>query len=151
MAGFVGVAWGANLTSVPIIDPEVQFTSTIRTSRDLLSAIHQMVSFDITNNSWNALADYSPGAGLIDPLSQFRQINLEYEHAAENGRNGLGTVVVQGVGNDNLEAAGNGVNASRYTITVAGTREDGFAAGLLQPWRLRSRHGALRPKWSPPI
>ena len=59
-------------------------------------------------------------------------------YASANGRGGLGTVIVQGVGNDNIDAQYSGLNASRFTITVAGIQEDGFAAELLQLRRLRS-------------
>ena len=35
---------------------------------------------------------------------------------------------MQGIGNDNLDAQGCGLNGSRFTITVAGYGPDGFAA-----------------------
>ena len=45
-----------------------------------------------------------------------------------NGRGGLGTIVVKAAGNETLNANGDGVNASRHTITVAATEDTGFVA-----------------------
>jgi subtilisin family serine protease len=126
--GVVGVAWGSRLTSVPILNPDGPIDLNAVDGTNMLSAFHQMAGFDVTNHSWNAvpLAFY-PFQGLHDVNSRHRFIHLEFEHATQNGRNGLGTVVVQGVGNDNLDAQGGGLNTSRYTITVAAIAEHGFA------------------------
>jgi subtilisin-like proprotein convertase family protein len=137
--GVIGVAWGASFASVPIVDPDgpVYLNSLDNTvTANLFAALHQMSSFDVANNSWNSTADYfGPYNGLHDPQSRTRFIELEFAHASEAGRGGLGTIVVQGVANNNWDAQGTGYNTSRYTITVAGTQEDGFAADF-------SNHGA---------
>jgi Ca2+-binding RTX toxin-like protein len=132
--GVVGVAWGASLTSVPIIDPDSSIYLVSPNQANFLSAVHQMANFDVTNNSWNATLFFEPYTNLAVP-SQYANINLEYEFAVSDGRGGLGTVIVQGVGNDNRDAQGSGVNASRYTISVAAIEQDGFAADF-------SNHGA---------
>jgi subtilisin-like proprotein convertase family protein len=45
-----------------------------------------------------------------------------------NGRDGLGTIICQAAGNNNLDANGDGLNASRFDITVGALRPDGFDA-----------------------
>ena len=59
-----------------------------------------------------------------------RSLTLEYDYASANGRGGLGTILVQGVGNHNIDAQYSGLNASRFTITVGGIQQDGFAYSL---------------------
>ncbi len=80
---------------------------------------------------------YTSGTNLYGGGNQdeYPRINEEYEHASVNGRGGLGTVLVQGAGNDNVDAQFSGLNASRFTITVGGTQENGFAYS-------QSNHGA---------
>jgi subtilisin-like proprotein convertase family protein len=126
--GVVGVAWGATLTSVPILDPDGPIYMNAMDGTNSVAAFHQMTNFDITNNSWNGIPnDFHPTLNINDPSARFRYFNLEFANASEFGRNGLGTIVVQAAGNDNVDGQGCGLNGSRYTMTVAGTQEDGFA------------------------
>ena len=122
--GGVGVAWGAALTSVNIADS--LFVNAGNGDR-FIEAIEQMVSFDVTNNSWNRFAPFFlPTDNISDPASYvLREVNA-FAFVSETGRNGLGTVIVQGVGNNNLEVQGNGLNSTRFTISVAGAGPTGF-------------------------
>ena len=83
--------------------------------------------FDISSNSWGATPVYDAwqglrGGGFSDLLED------EYAELSISGRGGLGTVIVQAAGNDNMDGNGDGTNASRYTITVAATDEAGDVA-----------------------
>jgi subtilisin-like proprotein convertase family protein len=117
--GIVGAAWGAGLTSVNIFDTTSPIYFLSADITDFLAALHQMTNFDVANHSWQARAIYD---------SQFAG-GGEYDYVSANGRGGLGTVIVQGVGNDNLDAQGSALNPTRFTITVGGTQQDGFAYG----------------------
>ena len=68
----------------------------------------------------------------------FAGINVEYGYASANGRGGLGTVIVQGVGNDNIDAQGNGLNTSRFTITRRRHAAGRLRRRLFELRRLRS-------------
>lgn len=119
--GMTGVAWGASMTSVNIFDSTNElFVNAEGARKGHLAALHQMINFDVVNKSSNSPPHYGEFSDFIDDLA-------EYRFAAENGREGRGTIIVQSAGNDNKDAGGTMYNASRYTITVAATKDDGFA------------------------
>ena len=124
----MGVAWGSTLASVPILVAGSSVDLNAVDDTGVLSAMRQIANFDVTNHSWNAINFFIPLVGLHDPQSRYRAVDFEYAFASELGRGGLGSVIVQGIGNDNREAQGGGLNTSRYTISVAAIGEDGFAA-----------------------
>ena len=80
------------------------------------------------NNSWGSTPIFARSQNLAVARSFDRQTVDQYEQISETGRDGLGTVVVQSAGNDHLNANGDGINASRFTITVAAARDDGFTS-----------------------
>ncbi len=51
-----------------------------------------------------------------------------FAYIADNGRGGLGTNIVKAAGNDNQDSNGDGLNATRYTISVSATTQNGFIA-----------------------
>jgi subtilisin-like proprotein convertase family protein len=126
--GGTGVAWGAGLTSINIGDTSspIYFLSADLT--DFLASLHQMTNFDVANHSWNqGVPNYDPLANLYGS-GGYARVNNEYDYVSANGRGGLGTIIVQGVANSNADAQHSGLNVSRFTITVAGTQNDGFAS-----------------------
>lgn len=125
--GGVGVAWGSSLTSVNISDSTTSINIHTGILADFAAAIGQMTNFDVTNNSWNTKPVYDPQAN-INGNAGWATVNGAFANVSADGRGGLGTVIVQGVGNDNLDAQGCGLNGSRFTITVAGFDQSGFAA-----------------------
>lgn len=128
--GTVGVAWGSSLTGVNIFDSASQIfinSNDPAVFANFLSAVRQMASFDVTNNSWGATPNYSDSLAIANSFAL--RVNAEYAFVAANGRGGLGTVVVQSAGNSNLNANGDGLDASRYNITVGALLETGVAAG----------------------
>lgn len=127
--GGVGVAYGVTLTGVNIdFDNTGVYGSVNGDLEPFLNVIGQASgNFDVTSHSWGSTPMYYSGEGLLDE-GFAGSLNTAYGTLLEEGRNGLGTLVVQAAGNDNLDGNGNGTNASRYTITVAATEYTGFAA-----------------------
>ena len=121
--GGVGVSWGAQLTGVNIFGGG--FGDVNGNLTDFLFIVHQATNFDISSNSWGATPAYVEslaGGGFADQLED------EYAFVSTAGRGGLGTIITQAAGNDTLDANGDGVNASRYTITVSATELTGIIA-----------------------
>lgn len=121
--GGVGVAHGASLTGVNI------FSGALAGSGFLVAA-RAMSTFDVTNNSWGWSSRYA------DPSSQPGSFgglfHAALKAAADTGRGGLGTVIVNAVGNDwgvQTNANMSGFNSSRYTISVGAVGQDGDVSG----------------------
>ena len=126
--GVVGVAWGASLTSVNIFDTRSPIYANATDLTGFMSSLHQMTNFDVTNNSWGASPEYSDDTNVNSDGSERQRQTVEYAYVSANGRAGLGTVIVQSAGNDSVESNGDNLASSRYTITVAAARQDGFAS-----------------------
>ena len=103
--GIVGVAWGSSLTGVNMLVPPAR--SICNRMAPTYAAFHQMVNFDVANHSWNRSADLR-SARQSRRLTAVARINEEFAFASANGRNGLGTVIVQAGANNNLDAQGAG-------------------------------------------
>jgi len=122
--GGVGVAHGATLGAVNIFDQSL-YGAVNGNLAAFLDVVGQAVMFDISSNSWGSTPLYAQGlddGGFADALDK------TYGGVTRDGRSGLGTIITQAAGNDNMDANGDGVNASRFTITVAATDEKGNAA-----------------------
>ncbi len=122
--GGIGIAWGASLSSVKIFDPDA-YGDVNGPEAEFMDVALQGAQFDISQNSWGAKPMYVSGladGSFADSLADV------YEILSETGRGGLGTIVTQAAGNDDRDANGDGVNATRFTITVAATDENGDAA-----------------------
>jgi subtilisin-like proprotein convertase family protein len=127
----VGVAYGASLTGINIFDA----TSPIYLNSELLpvqnnfyAALALGVNFDVVNHSWGSYPSFEFSQNLYNPQSFAGRVSSAYEICAVNGRGGLGTIAVQSAGNDIVEANADGINASRFTITVGAIHNDGFAS-----------------------
>ncbi|EBA02111.1 hypothetical protein RB2150_00360 [Rhodobacterales bacterium HTCC2150] len=121
--GGVGMAWGVSLTGVNFLS-DIQFESNTVIS----AAIQHAANFDIMNNSWGITPLFGSYQNLTNPFAGQTLVNNEYEYVVENGRGGLGTIIVQASGNDTLNANGDALNASRFTVSMAATDGTGFAA-----------------------
>ena len=122
-AGGVGVAHGADLTGVNIFGAAT-FGDVNGVLANFLLVVSQATNFDISSNSWGATPLFGTdqnltGGGFAD------QTTDAYAVLAATGRAGLGTIITQAAGNDTLDANGDGVNASRHTITVSATDQLG--------------------------
>lgn len=117
--GTVGIAWGASITSAALIG--IDYTSTA-------PVLHPAPAFDITNNSWAYLDYFVPAYSLLYSGNTSLALVTEFRLASETGRDGLGTININGAANNNRDANGAGMSTSRHTMTVAAIREDGFVA-----------------------
>lgn len=119
--GGTGVAHGATLTAIDIFDPALTATTEIERASMLWAQ-----NFDIMSNSWG----WTPGYRGFQSLAKAGSLQAQYQdwygEVVAEGRGGLGTVIVQAAGNDALNANGDGVNATRFTLTIAATDEAGF-------------------------
>ena len=124
--GGTGIAYGASITGVNIFGPEVFGYINGRSVYSFISVVLQGVQFDISQNSWGSTPRQSADASLAG-TGFAADLEWAYAVLSSDGRGGLGTVITQAAGNDGLDANRDGVNASRYTISVAATDESGNA------------------------
>ena len=123
--GGVGIAYDAKITSVDIFNPSSPAWVNAADKAGFYQALDQMTNFDIVNHSWGSFPDYS--SRLNPNLESVRKEMVErFAAAASDGRDGLGTIGVKSAGNDNRDANGDGLNATRFTITVAAAGQDGL-------------------------
>lgn len=117
--GGVGIAHGASLTSIDIFSGSANY--------NFIASIRAMSQFDVTNNSWGWSAKYSDNAAVAGSFG--KQFIDALAFAADTGRGGKGTIIVNAVGNDNLsdnrDANTSEYNAARQTITVGAIGQDG--------------------------
>ena len=109
--GGVGVAFNASVTGIRIFGGADDINSNW--SR-YLQTLNSLSEFDVTNHSYGA----SPGFYNYGDEAKF-------ENAAEVGRGGLGTVNVKSAGNSNIDGNGEGLDASRFTVTVGALDSSG--------------------------
>lgn len=114
--GTVGVAWGAGITGVSIIDAPF-----IDSAPATAAAFAQTAAFDIINASWG-YTDSFDGFARFDA----RPVLAGYDLATETGRGGLGTIIIHAAGNDGSNANGDPVVAPHSVIAVAATGRNGL-------------------------
>ncbi len=120
--GGVGVAWGVTMTGV-------NFLEGLPNSATEVASLAWAQNFDLMSNSWGRTPLYGSYQNLSNPASTvYNEVYNGMEVAIENGRGGLGTVILQAAGNDTVDANADGVNAVRYTTSIAATELDGFVA-----------------------
>lgn len=112
--GGVGVAFDASVTGIRIFGGADDINSNW--SR-YLQTLDSLSNFDVTNHSYGA----SPSFYNYGDEAKF-------EASAENGRGGLGTVNVKSAGNSNIDGNGEGLDASRFTVTVGALDSNGQVA-----------------------
>jgi len=111
-SGAIGVATGAQIAGVNIFDGPgaTSLTQTLRL----------MKRFDVVNNSWGSAGCYSDGPHQTYGIGDNFQGALN--DAAQYGRRGLGTVIVNAAGNDwtfdRRDANTSAFNQDRHTVTV---------------------------------
>lgn len=126
-SGGTGLAPRASITGINIFGTDVP--GNVNTDPETFFALAaQGDRFAISQNSWGSIPWQLADSSLADPQGFAGQLETAYAGIAASGRGGLGTVITQAAGNDALDANRDGVNASRYTITVAATDPSGFAA-----------------------
>jgi Ca2+-binding RTX toxin-like protein len=131
--GGVGVAWGVSLTGVNIDFAGTGVYGSVNGPiAGFLDVVGQAgANFDVMSNSWGSYPGYYTVNGILGGGFGTQTV-AAYATLSATGRGGLGTVIVQAAGNDNEDAGGDGVNSTRFTITVAATEQTGFAADYSQ-------------------
>ncbi|NBU73418.1 MAG: hypothetical protein EBS53_18590, partial [Bacteroidetes bacterium] len=126
--GVLGVAPRASLVSI--------YSSL--TAAEISNAFAYAVNFDVLNNSWGFAPRPNQDWAFYDNFrsSTFAGAGQALKTLADNGRNGLGTIVVQSAGNS--YSLGDDTNLhnfqnSRYIITVAGTDYQGTVTSYSSP------------------
>jgi subtilisin-like proprotein convertase family protein len=117
--GGVGVAPGATIAGL-----RIDFTGMFGSADQDAVALQQMAKFDVVNNSWGYT--YSFFDNFQETAFADNQFGLQ--NAVQNGRSGLGTVVVFAGGNGRVE--GDSANYhnhenSRFVIAAAALNHDG--------------------------
>lgn len=128
--GGAGVAWGATITSVKILETPIAGNASLS-----LAAMQYTETYNVVNNSWGYSASFHNTLNLADPHSVISETATAFGAAATTGRGGLGTVFVQAAGNDDSNVNGSGINAAHTTIVTAATTSGGYVAYY-------SNHGA---------
>ncbi len=128
--GGTGVAYGVTITGVNYLD-DLQLAAP-----DVYdAALAWAANFDIMSNSWGFYGVFAGHQDLNNGRTA-HDVALLQEVVA-TGRDGLGTIIIKAAGNGILNAYGNliganangdGMNATRVTITVAATESNGRAA-----------------------
>ena len=110
--GTAGVAYGAEVYGLRLINGTSTLESTYNTFVDAVDA-----GADVINNSWGV----ETGCSGFPRLSA---IEAGYDYAEENGREGLGTVIVFAAGNDACDVRPNGLLFHPSVIAVAAISGD---------------------------
>jgi len=131
--GGVGVAYGAKIASIDIFDPASPAFINADDPDGFFQALDQLDTFDVTNHSWGADPNFAEWQNPNVAHSFDQEAVAGFAKAAAEGRDGRGTIIVQAAGNDDLDANGSGVNASRYSITVAAAGNDGGTSNWGEP------------------
>ncbi|HBS58147.1 MAG TPA: hypothetical protein DEA44_02650, partial [Firmicutes bacterium] len=104
--GSVGVAYDATVAGHWL--PKNDFAG-------LAAALSKMKWYDVVNNSWSASPNFTLSTEPVGTQAK------EYVDAVQDGRKGLGTVIVSSAGNDRAEGGNTNYNYNsnnRLTITV---------------------------------
>ena len=119
--GTVGVAFNASISGVNIFSGAADINAGDKTG--FYEASAKQYLFDIVNHSWGAAPVF-----LNDEFEPTPQLLLDWEYALQNGRGGLGTIIVKAAGNNADNAQGDAANAVRSSIIVAAYDSDGDAS-----------------------
>lgn len=135
--GGVGVAYNADLVSFydPLSGTDAAFAIAVNNTY-----LHSIQNVDVLNNSWGYgnFFRLSPNQAFRDNfrVAPFNVPGATLERLVREGRNGLGTVVVQSAGN--TDRVGDDTNLhsfqnSRFIVTVAATDINGRIASFSTP------------------
>lgn len=133
--GGIGVANGATIAGVNIFDSSSHLYINAGDFSGFIGALEQCGNFDVVNNSWGSTPSFGTSQNVNVANSFDAQAIEAWKGVVENGRDGLGVIVVKSSGNDARNSNGEGLNSTRYTITVGAARDNGFASSY-------SNHGA---------
>ena len=118
--GVVGVGFGSTFTGVAIFDTTSPYYVNGNTSQQAgLFAVSASLNFDVVNHSWGSQPGYASSQTLNTPGAFWTQVTNAWKYEADNGRGGLGTIVLKAAGNEYRNANASGENTVRQIIDVA--------------------------------
>ncbi len=120
--GGVGVAYDATLGGYYLAN-----------KGDDLTGLGHMVSYDIANNSWGFQNDFAISNMQQGQINTASSLTSNAQYAANNGRGGLGTIIVAAGGNSRAtggNAQGSLTNNNRYSIEVGAINAQGDLSTL---------------------
>lgn len=117
--GGVGVAWGATLTGVNILTHPSFRDGSAFSDELFLASVRHAANFDIMSNSWGYDAYFAAFLSRADAGAWGSIVEDAFGYVVENGRDGLGTLVVKAAGNDATNSNGEGFSGSRFILNVA--------------------------------
>lgn len=134
--GGVGVAYNATLAG-----NYIEGTGLIvdGVDQDLTNALAKFKNYDVVNNSWGSTSNFDI---KVVPTGRLENGILD---AVSNGRNGLGTAIVMGAGNDRAHGANtntNSLTANRAVITTGSINTPADVGVLQQNYLPFSNPGA---------
>ena len=133
-AGAVGIAYNATIGA--------HYIDNVSTLQNL----DNMESYDITNNSWAIVPDFSSSnLNLTDTLNPEALYQANQQYAALFGRGTDGTISISAAGNDRAtggSAQGSFLNNSRYAIEVGAINQPADLSTLALPSTPFSSPGA---------
>ncbi|MGZ2749271.1 S8 family serine peptidase [Burkholderia stagnalis] len=98
-----------------------------------LSGLGHMVSYDIANNSWGFTNDFALSSLQRGQINTESALVSNAQYAADNGRGGLGTIIVTAGGNQREKggsAQGSLTNNNRFSIEVGAINAQGDLSTL---------------------
>ncbi|WP_175955279.1 S8 family serine peptidase [Burkholderia sp. BCC0405] len=98
-----------------------------------LSGLGHMVSYDIANNSWGFTNDFAMSNLQRGQINTESALVSNAQYAADNGRGGLGTIIVTAGGNQREKggsAQGSLTNNNRFSIEVGAINAQGDLSTL---------------------
>ncbi|GAA3859341.1 S8 family serine peptidase [Celeribacter arenosi] len=117
--GGVGVANLSSITSVNFLETAYDYGYSA-----VSQALEHMEVFDVVSNSWGFFPAFADENNASSSGSSAEFFSEYFDLAALNGRDGLGSIIVQASGNWASNAAATGAPNSRHVIAVAAT--DGY-------------------------
>lgn len=135
--GGVGVSYDATLNSMSL-----PMGNNVLNDSKTLALMHQ---YDVVNNSWKYADPWNVFYGTSSAITAQAAVNGAIGTSARSGRNGLGTVMVFGAGNDRATGHDSGLSvltANQYTITVGAINRVGAVGSGNAVTRPFSERGA---------
>ncbi|WP_321945843.1 putative Ig domain-containing protein [Paraburkholderia sp. J10-1] len=120
--GGVGVAYDAKLAGYYLAN-----------NGSDLSGLGHEVSYDIANNSWAFTNDFAVSNMQNGQINSASLLMTNAQYAADNGRGGLGTILVEAGGNQRAtggNAEGSLTNSNRFSIEVGAINAQGDLSTL---------------------
>jgi len=130
--GTVGVAFGASITGVEILG--------LTSDAAIVQSMAQQRNFDVVNHSWGFTSPFVDSQ--LSSNAAWSSFFASLPDAVQNGRSGLGTVIVHSAGNDRTNQFNSGLardtndsnfTNSRFLVAVAAIDDNGSVSNYSTP------------------